>query len=102
MEEDNRIKGKVMLCDNAARNLKKTIMKDVKEAESDIASACSTFHIKHEQKTGKPIETINEFEQVTNEFSKLSRSEIDKLIKEGKEADKKRSDALETIRKSNI
>lgn len=100
MEEYRRIKGKVMLCDTAARNIKKTIMKDVKEAESDIASACSMFHRKYEQKTGRPIETISEFEQVTKDFSKLPRSEIDKLIKEGKEENKELQDVLKTMIKS--
>lgn len=99
MDKDH-IKGKVMLCDTAARNIKRTIMKDVKEAESDIASACSIFHKKHEQKTGRPITTISEFEQVTREFSNLPRSEIENLIKEGKEADRKRQEAIEVIRKS--
>lgn len=99
MEEDRHIKVKILLCNNAARNIKKTIMKDFKEAESDIASACSIFHKKYEQKTGKSIETISEFEQVTREFSKLPRHEIDKLIKESKE-DKRLHEALEAIRKS--
>src|SRR3972149_11312289 len=106
--KDKHIKGKVMLCDIAARNIKKTIMKDIKEAGTDIASACSRFHKKHEQKTGKPIITISEFESVTRDFSKLSRSEIDKLIKESKEENKlikeskeeKKRDILKAIRKS--
>ncbi len=102
MEEDRHITGKVMLCNNVARKIKNTIMKDFKAAESDIASACSIFHNKHELKTGKPIDTIGEFEQVTKEFSNLHRSELDKLIEEGKKFDKKRSEALEIIRKSSI
>ena len=102
MEEDRSAKGKIVLCNNAARSIKKTIMKDFKAAESDIASACSIFHKKHEQKTGRSIDTISEFEQVIKEFSKLPRFEIEKLIDEGKELDKKRSEALETIRKSSI
>lgn len=99
MEEDRRLKGKVMLCDNAARKIKNTIMKDVKTAESDIALACSMFHKKHEQKTGRSIETIVEFEQVTKEFGQLPRSEIDKLIEEGREEDKKLQDVLKTMRR---
>lgn len=99
MEEDRHLKGKVILCDNAARNIKKTIMKDFKKAESDIASACSIFHKKHEQKTGRPIETMIEFEQVTKEFSQLPRSEINKLIEEGREEDKRLQDVLKTMRK---
>lgn len=98
-EEERQIKGKVMLCDIAARNIKKTIMKDVKEAESDIASACAIFHKRHEQKTGKPITTISEFEKVTREFSNLSRSEMEKLITEGKEEDKKRHDTFKEMMK---
>ena len=102
MDEDKRITGKIMLCNNVARKIKNNIMKDFKGAESDIASACSIFHKKHEQKTRRPIETIGEFEQVTKEFSNLPISEIDKLIEEGKELDKRRSEAIETIRNSNI
>jgi hypothetical protein len=112
MRKDRQLKGKVMLCDTAARNIKRTIMKNVKEAESDIASACSIFHKKHEQKTGRPIVTIGEFERVTEEFSKLPRSEIEILIKEGKEADKIKYEAIEAdkikyeaieaIRKSHV
>lgn len=98
-KEERHTKGKDALCNLAARNLKKTIMKDVKEAESDIASACSVFHKRHEQKTGKPITTIGEFENVTREFSKLPRQEIDKLIKEGKEEEKKRHEFLKEMRK---
>ena len=52
MDEDKRIDGKILLCNNAARNIKKTIMKDFKEAESDIDSACSIFHKNYEQKQG--------------------------------------------------
>lgn len=98
-EEERRDKGKVMLCNIAARNIKNTIMKNVKEAESDIASACAIFHKKHELKTGKPITTISEFEKVTREFIKLSRSEIEKLIKEGKEEEKKLSGGLKEMMK---
>ncbi len=97
MEEDIHLKGKIMLCDNAARKIKNTIMKDVKEAESDIAKARSIFHKKHEQNTGRPIETVAEFEQVIEDFSKLPRSEIDKLIEEGREEDKKLKDLIKTI-----
>lgn len=88
-DQERRPKGKIMLCNVAARNIKKTIMKNVKEAEGDIAIACTTFHKRHEIKTGRPITTIGEFEEVTREFSKLPRSEIEKLIKEGKEEQKK-------------
>lgn len=104
-EEERQIKGKVMLCDIAARNIKKTIMKDVKETESDIASACAIFHKRHEQKTGKHITTISEFEKVTREFSNLSRSEMEKLITEGKEEeeeeDKKRHDIFKEMMKKH-
>lgn len=99
VEEERRIKGKIVLCDVAAHNIKKTIMKNVKETESDIAVACTIFHRKHELKTGRPINTIREFAEVTKEFSKLSRSEIEKLIKEGKEEDKKRYETLKEMRK---
>ena len=85
-EEEKRSKGRVVLCDIAARNIKRTVMKDVKEA--DIASACVIFHKRHEHRTGEPVTTISGFEKVTREFSKLPRSEIEKLIKEGKEEDK--------------
>ena len=98
-DKERRAKGKVILCEIAAHNIKKTLMKDVKEAESDIASACAIFHKRHELKTGKPITTINEFEQVTREFSKLSKSEMKKLIEEGKEEDKKSSDILKEMMK---
>ena len=87
--EDMHTKGKVMLCNVAAHNIKKTIMKGVRETEEDIACACAIFHKKYEQKTGKPITTISEFEKVTREFSRLPRPEIEKLIKEGKEEEKK-------------
>ena len=97
MEEDRHLKGKIMLCDNAARKIKNTIMKDVKAAESDIALACSIFHKKHEQKTGRSIETIVEFEQVTKEFSELPRTEINKLIEEGRKEDKELKDLIKTI-----
>lgn len=86
--KDGLSKGKAMLCDTAARNIMRTTMKNIKESESDIASACSIFHKKHEQKTGKRILTMGEFVKVTEEFSKLPRSEVEKLIKEGKEVDK--------------
>jgi hypothetical protein len=81
--------GNEVLCKVAAHNLKKTIMRDIKETESDIADACMIFHKKHEQKTGKRTETISEFEQVTRDFSKLTGPEIEKLINEDKEEDKK-------------
>lgn len=97
-EEDKHVKGKVILCNLAARNIKRTIMKDVKEAESDIASACAIFHKRHEKRTGKSITTIGEFEKVTREFSSLSRSEMEKLIKESKEEeDKKRNDTFKEM-----
>ena len=98
-EEERRTKGKIVLCDVAAHNIKKTIMKNVKEAESDIAAACAIFHRKHELKTGRPIKTIIEFSEVTKEFSKLPRSEIEKLIKEGKEEDRKRYEILKEMKK---
>lgn len=98
MEEDRRLKGKIMMCGTAARKIKNTIMKDIREAESDIAAACSLFHKRHEQKTGRTIDTIEEFEQVTREFSRLPRSELDKLIEEGKK-DTKLQHALRAIRK---
>ena len=99
MVKEERLKGKIVLCDVAAHNIKKTIMKNVKEAESDIATACTIFHRKHEIKTGRPIKTISEFEQVTKEFSKLPRSEIEKLIKESKEEDRKRFEILKEMKK---
>ncbi len=106
VEEERRTKGKIILCDVVAHNIKKTIMKNMKnnnmlskEAESDIAAACAIFHKKHELKTGRPIKTIREFSDVTKEFSKLPRSEIEKLIKEGKEEDKKRYKTLKEMRK---
>ncbi len=85
MVEERRTKGKIILCDIAAHKIKNTIMKNIKEAESDIALACTIFHKKYELEKGRPIKTISEFEQVTKEFSKLPRSEIEKLIKESKE-----------------
>lgn len=93
-EDDKEVKekragGNAVLCGVAAHNLKKTIMRNVKESESDIAGACIIFHKKHEQNTGKPIKTISEFERVTKEFSKLPKEEMEKLIKESKEEDKK-------------
>lgn len=97
--EEGRTKGKIVLCDMVAHNIKKTIMKNVKEAESDIAAACAIFHRKHELKTGRPIKTIREFSDVTEEFSKLHRSEIEKLIKEGKEEGKKRYKILKEMKK---
>ena len=87
---DRQTKGKMMLCNVAARNFKKTIMRGIKETEEEIAGACAIFHKKYEQKTGKPITTISEFERVTREFSKLSKSELEILIKEGKEEEKTR------------
>ncbi len=83
--KERHVQVKDMLCLTVARNLKKSIMKNVKEAELDIAKACTIFHRRHEQKTGKPIVTISEFEQVTRAFSKLPKYEMDKLIREGKE-----------------
>lgn len=101
--KDKHNKGKTMLCDTVARNIKRTTMKDIKESESDIASACSIFHKKHEQKIGKPILTMGEFVKVTEEFSKLSRSEVEKLIKEGKEEeDIRQQKALGAMRKSHM
>lgn len=101
MVKEERLKGKIVLCDVAAHNIKKTIMKNVKEAESDIATACTIFHRKHEIKTGRPIKTISEFEQVTKEFSKLSRPEIETLIKESKEEDKKLQEIIKRMRKGH-
>ena len=98
-EEERRDSGKVVLCSIAARKIKQTIMKNVKEAEEDISTACSIFHKKHELKTGRPITTISEFTEVTKEFSKLSRPELEKLIKEGKEEKKKRYEVLKEIKK---
>lgn len=98
-EEERRTKGKAILCENVARNIRKTIMTNVEAAESDIAGACAIFHKKHEEKTGKPILTISEFEQVTKEFSKLPEIEIQKLIKEGKEEHEKRSKFLKEIKR---
>jgi hypothetical protein len=95
-EEEGNTKGKAILCEIAAHKIKNIIMKDIKETESDIASACAIFHKRHELKTGKPITTINEFEQVTRVFSKLSKEEMEKLIEEGKEEDKKNSEMLTT------
>jgi hypothetical protein len=93
-KEEGYTKGKAILCEIAAHKIKNAIMKNIKETESDIASACAIFHKRHELKTGKPITTINEFEQVTREFSKLPKLEMEKLIKEGKEEDKKNSEML--------
>jgi hypothetical protein len=87
--KERRSGGNEVLCKVTAHNLKKTIMRDIKETESDIADACMIFHEKHEQKTGKRTRTISEFEQVTRDFSKLTGPEIEKLINEGKEEDKK-------------
>ena len=84
-KEVERPSGKVVLCDIVARKIKQTIMKNAKEAEEDISAACSIFHKKHEIKTGRPITTIRQFIEVTKEFSKLSRPELEKLIKEIKE-----------------
>lgn len=100
-EDERRAKGKDILCEIAAHKLKKTIMKHVKEAESDIASACAIFHKRYEQKTGKPITTVSEFEQVTKAFSKLPKSEMEQLIKEGKDEDKKRSYTLKEMIRSH-
>lgn len=74
-------------------------MKNVKDAESDIAIACTIFHRKDELKTGRPIKTIREFSDVTKEFSKLPKSKIEKLIKESKEEDKKRYKILKEMKK---
>jgi hypothetical protein len=82
--KERRTEANDILCKVAAHNLKKTIMKDIKETESDIAGACMIFHKQHEEKTGKHTKTINEFEKITRDFGKLTGSEIDKLIKEGK------------------
>ena len=79
-----------------------SVFKAIKESESDIASACSIFHKKHEQKTGKPILTMGEFVKVTEEFSKLPISEVEKLIKEGKEEDIRQQKALGAMRKSHM
>jgi hypothetical protein len=98
-KEERSAKGKDILCEVAAHKLKKTVLKHVKEAESDIASACAVFHKRHEEKTGKSITTISEFEKVTKAFSQLPKSEMDKLIEEGKEEDRKRNDILKEMRK---
>lgn len=79
--KEKRTGGNIVLCKVAARNLKKTTMKDIKKTESEIAEACIIFHKRHEEKTGKRTKTINEFEKVTRDFSKLTTHEIDKLIK---------------------
>lgn len=100
-KQERRTKGKIMLCETVAHKIKYTIMKDIKAAESDIASACVTFHKRHEQKTGKPITTINEFELVTRQFSQLPKSEIEELIKEGKEEDRKSNETLKEIMRRN-
>jgi hypothetical protein len=83
--QERRAEGKSVLCGVVAHNLKKTIMKNAKETESDIAEACAIFHKRHEQKTGRPIKTIREFEQVTRDLSKLPKEEIEKLINESKD-----------------
>jgi hypothetical protein len=98
-EAERCTKGKDALCEVAAHKLKKTVMKHVKDAESDIANACAIFHKRHEQKTGKSITTISEFEQVTKAFSELPKSEMEELIKEGKEEDKKSNETLKEMMK---
>lgn len=98
-EKDKGAKGKIMLCDTVGRNIKRTIMKDVKIAESDIAIACSIFHKKHELKTGKHIVTMKEFEDVTKEFSRLTRTEMEKLIKEGNDANKNHHNTFKEMMK---
>lgn len=98
-KEERSAKGKDILCEVAAHKLKKTVLKHVKEAESDIASACAVFHKRHEKKTGRSITTISEFEKVTKAFSQLPQSEMEELIKEGKEEDKKRNDIMKEIMK---
>jgi hypothetical protein len=97
MNGDKRTNAKVSLCSNAARKISKVLMKDIKAAEEDIGSACMVYHQKYEKKLGRPIRTIQEFENATTEFSKLPRHEIEKLILEGKERAKKQIEMLRKL-----
>lgn len=89
MNENKYTNAKISLCNNAARKISRIIMKDIKTAEQDIGSACMLYHQEYEKKLGRPIRTIQEFENATIEFSKLPKQDIEKLILDSRERAKK-------------
>ena len=89
MNGDKRKSAKVLLCDNAARKISKVLMKEIKVAEQDIGNACMVYNQEYEVRLGRPIRTIQEFENAVTEFSKLPKDEIEKLILNGREHAKK-------------
>lgn len=97
MNGDIHTKARTSLCNNAARKLSKVLMKDIKAAEDDIGNACMVYNQEYEKKLGRPIVTIQEFQNAIAEFSKLPKPEIERLIQEGKERTKKRKEILESM-----
>lgn len=97
MNRDKRKSTKVLLCGNAARKISKVLMKEIqssslqiiKVAEQDIGNACMVYNQEYEVRLGRPIRTIQEFENAVTEFSKLPKDEIEKLILKGREHAKK-------------
>lgn len=98
MNGDKHTNAKVSLCRNAARKISKVLMKDIKTAEEDIGNACLMYDKEYEKKLGRPIRTIQEFEDAAREFSKLPRDKIEKLILEGREHAKKQKEMLKQVR----
>lgn len=97
MNGDIHTKARTSLCNNAARKLSKVLMKDIKAAEEDIGNACMIHNQAYEKKLGRPIRTIQEFEDAIKEFSKLPKPEIERLIQEGKERAKKQKEMLKSM-----
>lgn len=96
MNGDKRKNTKVLLCGNAARKISMALMKDIKVAEQDIGNACMVYNQEYEKRLGRPIRTIQEFENAVTEFSKLPRDEIEKLILKGREHAKKQKEIIDS------
>lgn len=92
MNRDRR--AKISLCGNAARKLSSGLLKELKAAEEDIGNACMVYNQEYEQRLGRPIATIREFEESVTEFSKLPKDQIERLIQEGRVRAKQRKDMI--------
>lgn len=89
--------------EGACKAIAKFILKEVKQAESDIAKGCSSYEKEYEKRTGKPISTIEQMTKIATEFSKLPLSEKQKYIEQGKKEHIKFINSLsirENIRKN--
>jgi hypothetical protein len=91
---DTHKRTKTLLCKTAARKISKELMKTVKTVEQDIGNACMVYNQEYEQKLGRPILTIQEFEDAVTKFSKLPKEEIEKLILKGKEYAKEQKETI--------